>query len=92
MPAVSASLDLDINLPSEVTQTEKGKCHAASTTHGIENLHKLNYFTKKKQTPRFRKQTYAYHSGKRQAEEKIRKFALTSTHKYTYTYMDIFLK
>lgn len=64
MPAVSTSLDLDINLPSEVTQTEKGKYHGILPTHGIENPHKLNYFTKKKQTPRFRKQTYAYYSGK----------------------------
>lgn len=91
MPTVSTSLDLeDINLPSEVTQAEKGKCHVTSVTRGIEKQHKLNYFTKKKQTPRFRKQTYAYHSGKMQAEEKVRKFALTSTHKYTYIY--IFLK
>lgn len=92
MPAVSTSLDLDINLPSEVTQTEKGKYHTASPTHGIENPHKLNYFTKEEARLPDLENKPMLTTGKRQAEEKIRKFALTSTHKYTYTYIDIFLK
>ena len=66
MPPAATWIDLEIIIPSEVSQTEKDKYHTILFICGIlkEKKIQMNLFMKQKETHRHRKQTYGYQRGK----------------------------
>ena len=66
MPFAATWMDLEIIIPSEVSQTEKDKYHTILFICGIlkEKKIQMNLFMKQKETHRHRKQTYGYQRGK----------------------------
>ena len=54
--------NLEIVMPSEVSQTEKDKCHIILHVQS-KNLVQMNLFTKQKKSHRCRKETYDYQEG-----------------------------
>ena len=58
MPFVATWMYLGITILSEGSQTEKDKYHMISSICEIQNMIKMNLFTKQKQTQRLRKETH----------------------------------
>ena len=60
---VATWMYLGITILSEGSQTEKDKYHMISSICEIQNVIKMNLFTKQKQTHKHREQTYGYPRG-----------------------------
>ena len=63
MPFAATSIDLEIIILSEVSQTEKDKYHMISLICGISNTIQINISTKQKQTYRHREQPFGCQGG-----------------------------
>ena len=61
MPFAATWMDLEIIIPSEVSQKEKDKYHMIEVICGIWNIIQMNLFTKQKH--RHKKQIYGYQRG-----------------------------
>ena len=60
LPFVATWMDLENIILTEVSHIEKDKYSMTSFTCGIENMIRMNLYTKQKQTHRYRKQAYGY--------------------------------
>ena len=63
MPFATIWMYLEIVIPSEANQKEKGKYHMTSLTCEISNMPQMNLLTKQKQIHRHREQTCGCQGG-----------------------------
>ena len=68
MPSAATWMGLQIIILSEVNQKEKDKYHVISLIFRILKIIQITLFTKKKQTPGHRKQTYGCQRAKKWGE------------------------
>ena len=54
MPFATTWVDIEVVIPSEVSQEEQVKYHTVSLMCGIQTVTQMNLFTKQKQTHRHR--------------------------------------
>ena len=80
MPFVATQMDLQINVQTELRQTQKDKCHMIITQHMKEMRH-MNLYTNRNRFTDTESKLMVIEGGRRERE--IRNLGLAQTHNYT---------
>ena len=82
MPFAATQIDLEIIIPSEVSQKEKEKYHMILLTRGIQNTTQMNLSTKQKQTHKHREETSSCQGGGQVGQGRIGSLGLAEANYY----------